>query len=92
MAQRRQPLACRDKEMKLSGEPRSDLLKKRRSRLRSHRGPARRIAEVEPAVNALPTLCLDRARDHAKRIMSGAACEASGEAGWLAGLPVSIRT
>ena len=53
---------------------------------------ARRIAEVEPAVNALPTLCLDRARDHAKRIMSGgAACEASGEAGWLAGLPVSIK-
>src|SRR5437764_470606 len=53
---------------------------------------AHRIAEVEPAVNALPTLCLDRARDHAKRIMrSGAACEASGEAGWLAGLPVSIK-
>src|SRR5262245_14822499 len=53
---------------------------------------ARRIAEVEPAVNALPTLCLDRARDHAKRIIAGgAACEASGEAGWLAGLPVSIK-
>jgi Amidase len=53
---------------------------------------ARRIAEVEPAVNALPTLCLDRARDHAKRIMQGgAACEAAGEAGWLAGLPVSIK-
>src|SRR5215207_7981077 len=52
---------------------------------------ARRIAEVEPAVNALPTLCLDRARDHAKRIMQGLACEASGEAGWLAGLPVSIK-
>src|SRR4051795_7384704 len=53
---------------------------------------ARRIAEVEPAVNALPTLCLDRARDHGKRIMQGgAACEASGEAGWLAGLPVSIK-
>ena len=28
-----------------------------------------RIAEVEPAVNALPTLCFDRARDHAKRLM-----------------------
>ena len=42
---------------------------------------ARRIADVEPAVNALPTLCLDRARDHAKRIMEGgAACEAAGEA------------
>ena len=43
-------------------------------------------------MNALPTLCLDRARDHAKRIMEGgAACEAAGEAGWLAGLPVSIK-
>jgi amidase len=53
---------------------------------------ARRIAEVEAAVNAMPTLCLDRARDHARRIMQGgAACEAAGEAGWLAGLPVSIK-
>lgn len=53
---------------------------------------ARRIAEVEPSVNAMPTLCLDRARDHAKRIMAGGvACEADGEAGWLAGLPVSIK-
>src|ERR1700745_2427835 len=52
---------------------------------------AKRIAEVEPAVNALPTLCLDRARDHAKRIMQDPSCEASGEAGWLAGLPVSIK-
>src|SRR5215475_4685172 len=53
---------------------------------------ARRIAEVEPAVNALPTLCLDRARDHAKRIMQGGvACEAANEAGWLAGLPASIK-
>ena len=51
----------------------------------------KRAAEVEPAVNALPTTCFDRARDHAKRIMSGAACEAAGEAGWLAGLPVSIK-
>src|SRR5215471_9659809 len=53
---------------------------------------ARRIAEVEPAVNALPTLCLDRARDHANRIMQGgAAAEAAGEPGWLAGLPISIK-
>src|ERR1051325_2458787 len=53
---------------------------------------ASRIAEVEPVVNALPTLCLDRARDHARRIMQGGvACEAAGEAGWLAGLPVSIK-
>src|SRR5437773_3952609 len=53
---------------------------------------AQRIAEIEPAVNALPTLCLERARDHARHIMQGgAACDAAGEAGWLAGLPVSIK-
>ena len=53
---------------------------------------AQRIAEVEPAVNALPTLCLDRAREHARRIMQGGAdADAADEAGWLAGLPVSIK-
>src|SRR5947199_445954 len=53
---------------------------------------AQRLAEGEPTVNALPTLCLDRAREHARRLMQGgAACEAAGEAGWLAGLPVSIK-
>jgi amidase len=51
----------------------------------------RRIAEVEPAVNALPTLCFDRARDHARRIMDGDAGQAREEPGWLAGLPVSIK-
>lgn len=52
---------------------------------------AARIAEVEPAVNALPTLCLDRARDHAKALMNGQRREAEGEPGWLAGLPVAIK-
>src|SRR3954468_13333545 len=53
---------------------------------------AQRIAEVEPAVNALPTLCLDRACEHARRIMQGGAdAEPADEAGWLAGLPVSIK-
>src|SRR5205814_1931820 len=53
---------------------------------------AQRIAEVEPAVNALPTLCLDRAREHARRIMQGSAdADAADEAGWLAGLPISIK-
>src|SRR5215213_12000326 len=68
------------------------LKKKEISPLDLIEASASRIAEVEPAVNALPTLCLDRARDHAKRIMQGlTACEAAGEAGWLAGLPVSIK-
>jgi len=52
---------------------------------------AARIALIEPDVNALPTLCLDRARDHARQLMNGARREAEGEAGWLAGLPVSIK-
>jgi amidase len=51
----------------------------------------RRIAAVEPAVNALPTLCLDRARRHARQLMAGERREAAGEPGWLAGLPVAIK-
>ncbi len=52
---------------------------------------AARIAAVEPAVNALPTLCLDRARDHARRLTAGQRRELETGAGWLGGLPVSIK-
>lgn len=52
---------------------------------------AARIAEVEPAVNALPTLCLDRAREHARALMRGERREGMDEPGWLGGLPVSIK-
>ena len=51
---------------------------------------AARIAFVEPLVNALPTLCLDRARDHAKRLMNTKP-PAESEPGWLGGLPVAIK-
>src|SRR5262249_22221600 len=51
----------------------------------------RRIAEVEPAINALPTLCFERAREHARRLMRGEGREAEAEPGWLAGLPVAIK-
>jgi amidase len=55
---------------KLSAVAAVALLKKREiTPLDLIEASARRIAEVEPAVNALPTLCLDRARDHARRIM-----------------------
>jgi amidase len=46
-----------------------------------------RIAEVDGEVNALPTLCFDRARAHAKDLMKRPA----GERGLLAGLPVPIK-
>jgi amidase len=52
---------------------------------------ARRIAEVEPAINALPTLCIERARAHAERLMRGEGREAEAEPGWLCGLPVAIK-
>lgn len=52
---------------------------------------AGRIAAVDGAVNAMPTLCLDRARDHARALMAGRRREAEGEPGWLAGLPVAIK-
>ena len=47
----------------------------------------KRIAEVDGKVNALPTLCFDRARDHAKALMQ----KPAGERGLLAGLPVPIK-
>lgn len=48
---------------------------------------AARIETVNPSVNALVTLCLDRARDHAKSLMK----KPQAERGLLAGLPVPIK-
>ena len=47
----------------------------------------KRIAEVDGKVNALPTLCFDRARKHARALME----KPAGERGLLAGLPVPIK-
>jgi amidase len=47
----------------------------------------KRIAEVDGKVNALPTLCFDRARTHARELMK----EPAGQRGLLAGLPVPIK-
>ncbi|MCR8722702.1 amidase [Frigidibacter sp. ROC022] len=46
-----------------------------------------RIAAVDPGVNALPTLCFDRARDCARRLMD----KPAGERGRLAGMPLPIK-
>jgi amidase len=46
-----------------------------------------RIAVVDKRVNALPTLCFDRAHAHADRLMK----KPVGERGPLAGLPVPIK-
>ncbi|MEO1612329.1 MAG: amidase family protein, partial [Pseudomonadota bacterium] len=44
-----------------------------------------RIAQVEPAINALPTLCEDRARAKAAALRKG------DDDVWLAGLPLAIK-
>jgi amidase len=47
----------------------------------------KRIAEVDGQVNALPTLCFDRARANAKAMMQ----KKPAERGLLAGLPIPIK-
>jgi len=46
-----------------------------------------RISEVDGKVNALPILCFDRARDHARKLMQ----KKPAERGMLAGLPIPIK-
>jgi amidase len=46
-----------------------------------------RIAAVDNKINALPTLCFDRARDHARCLMR----KPPAERGLLAGMPVPIK-
>jgi amidase len=48
-----------------------------------------RIEQVNPKVNAIPTLCAERARAHARAIMGAGA--PGGEPIWLAGLPLVIK-
>jgi amidase len=62
----------------------------RRGELRPHDlldALERRIATVDGQVNALPTLCFDRARDHADQLLA----RRPGERGLLGGLPVPIK-
>ena len=51
---------------------------------------AARIAATDGALNAMPTLCLERARERAKRLMAEKR-DGDRAPGWLAGLPVAIK-
>ncbi|MFQ5545531.1 MAG: amidase, partial [Acidiferrobacterales bacterium] len=51
---------------------------------------ASRIAEVDVHLNALPTLCIERAQDHARRIIQEGP-NGGRPASWLGGLPVAIK-
>lgn len=49
-----------------------------------------RIAQVEPDTHALPILCAERAREHARRIERTRSTEPLPR-GWLGGLPVAVK-
>ena len=48
-----------------------------------------RIAAVDPALNAVPTLCAERALEHARRIESEGSAVRS--PAWLGGLPIVVK-
>lgn len=48
-----------------------------------------RIAETNPQINAMVTLCFDRARAHARRLMQGKAGTVA--PGFLHGLPIAVK-
>ena len=51
---------------------------------------AARIEATNSEINALPTLCLDRARDHARRLMTNR--PGAGDPAWhLSGLPIAVK-
>lgn len=50
---------------------------------------AQRIAETDGALNAVPILCLDRAREHARRLMQQPATDPP--AHFLHGLPIVVK-
>ncbi|MCT7377911.1 amidase [Chelativorans salis] len=65
-----------------------DLLKKREiSPVELVEASFARIAAVEPHINAMPTLCRDRAEAAARDISS----DDAGMPGWLGGLPIAIK-
>ena len=51
---------------------------------------AARIEETDGSLNAMPTLCIGRARKHAERIMAQGTDKRT-DAAWLAGLPISVK-
>ena len=76
---------------KLTARAAVDLLRRREvSPLEMINAAVARIEATDGFLNALPTLCVDRARTHAERIV-----EAGPEAGhgpsWLGGLPIAVK-
>jgi len=76
---------------KLTARAAVDLLRQRKvSPLEMIDAAIARIEATDAPLNALPTLCVDRARAHAKRIMK-AGPPAGDNSSWLGGLPIAAK-
>ena len=75
---------------RLSASAAVDLLKRREvSPLELIDAAAARIAETEPRLNAMPTLCLERARAQARRLMREPPSDPPPH--YLHGLPIAVK-
>src|SRR5258707_10077408 len=75
----------------LSASAAVDLLKRREvSPLELIDAALARIAAVNPRINAMVTLCPERARDQARRLMNQAR-PAGDDRRWLGGLPIAVK-
>src|SRR5438046_507018 len=80
-----------DSLIRLSASAVVDLLKRRQvSPLELIDAALARIAAVEPRINAMVTLCPERARDQARRLMKEGRA-ATDERPWLGGLPIAVK-
>ncbi len=76
---------------KLTARAAVDLLRRREvSPLEMIDAAVTRIEVTDGALNALPTLCVDRARAHAERIVKAGSAAADGPS-WLGGLPIAVK-
>jgi len=83
-------MAADSQLISLTAQKAVELLHQRKvSPLELVEASAARIATTDSAVNAMPTLCLDRARDHARRITQGKS--GTGAPPWLGGLPIAVK-
>ena len=76
---------------RLSATEAVDLLRRRQvSPLEMVEASTERIAATDGHLNALPTLCIERARAHAERIMAEPP-DTDRPRGWLGGLPIAVK-
>lgn len=77
---------------KLTARAAVDLLRRGEvSPLEMIEAARQRIEATDGQVNALPTLCIERARKHARKLMMAAGPTPEQGSGWLAGLPIAVK-